>query len=209
MNVIGFDDGPFAHDHRGDVLLVGAVCAGTRLDGIVSGRIRRDGADSTRRMIALVRGSQFADAIGAVLLQGIAVGGFNVVDIHALAAALGVPVLVVMRRAPELESVRRALFSDAPRARPRVRGAARKWGLIEGAGPIEALRPSRRALQRAGATGLQTSTPRLWVQRAGLSLDLARRIVETTTKHGQLPEALRIAHLVAGGIVTGKSRGRA
>jgi endonuclease V-like protein UPF0215 family len=209
MNVIGFDDGPFDHYHRGDVLLVGAVCAGTRLDGVVSGRVRRDGVDSTRRMIALVRESQFADALGAVLLQGIAVAGFNVVDVRALSAALGVPVLVVMRRAPNLESVHRALFSAAPRARPPVRGAARKWGLIEGAGPIEALRPSRRALLRAGATGLDASTPRLWVQRAGLSIDRARTIVESTTRHGQVPEALRIAHLIAGGIVTGKSRGRA
>jgi endonuclease V-like protein UPF0215 family len=209
MNVIGFDDGPFVHDHRGDVLLVGAVCAGTRLDGVVSGRIRRDGADSTRRMIALIRASQFADAIGAVLLQGIAVGGFNVVDIHALSAAVGVPVLVVMRRAPELASVRRALFSDSPPARPPVRGAARKWRLIEGAGPIEALRPSRRALLRAGATGLEASTPRLWVQRAGLSIEAARTVVEKTTQHGQIPEALRLAHLIAGGIVTGTSRGRA
>jgi endonuclease V-like protein UPF0215 family len=208
MNVIGFDDGPFAREHRGDVLLVGAVCAGTRLDGIVSGRVRRDGVDSTRRMIELVRASQFADAIGAVLLQGIAVGGFNVVDIGALSEALGVPVLVVMRRSPNLALVRRALFSDAPPARPPVRGAARKWALIERAGPIEALEPSRRALRRAGATGLQATTPRLWVQRAGLSMEAARTLVESTTLHGQIPEALRMAHLIAGGIVTGKSRGR-
>ena len=48
MNVIGFDDGPFARDYRGDVLLVGVVCAGTRVDGIVSGKIRSDGATATR-----------------------------------------------------------------------------------------------------------------------------------------------------------------
>jgi uncharacterized protein len=209
MNVIGFDDGPFARDHRGDVLLVGAVCAGTRLDGVVSGRVRRDGADATRRMIALVQESQFATAIGAVLLQGIAVGGFNVVNVHALSAALEVPVLVVMRRAPDLAAVRRALFSDSPAARPPVRGAARKWALIERAGPIELLRASQRALRRAGASGLGRARPRLWVQRVGLSSEEARRLVEATTIHGQIPEALRIAHLIAGGIATGKSRGRA
>ena len=59
MNVIGFDDGPFARDYRGDVLLVGVVCAGTRVDGIVSGKIRRDGANATRVMTDLVRASQF------------------------------------------------------------------------------------------------------------------------------------------------------
>jgi endonuclease V-like protein UPF0215 family len=34
-------------------------------------------------------------------------------------------------------------------------------------------------------------------------------MLEVTTLHGKLPEPLRIAHLIAGGIVTGKSRGRA
>ena len=51
-------------------------------------------------MAALVRGSQFDGHVRAVLLNGIAFGGFNVVDIHALAEALARPVLVVARRAP-------------------------------------------------------------------------------------------------------------
>src|SRR5690242_13024243 len=48
MNVIGFDDGPFPREHRGDVLLVGTVCSGTRLDGVMSGTIRRDGANAAQ-----------------------------------------------------------------------------------------------------------------------------------------------------------------
>ena len=35
-NVVGFDDAPFPHDHRGDVRVVGAVCCRTRLDGVLS-----------------------------------------------------------------------------------------------------------------------------------------------------------------------------
>jgi hypothetical protein len=208
MNVIGFDDGPFARQHRGDVLLVGAVCSGTRLDGVVSGHVRRDGADSTRQMVHLVRASQFAAHVGAVMLQGIAVGGFNVVDIHALSEALGVGVLVVTRRRPDMDAVRRALFSDAPLTRPRVPGASRKWRLIELAGTMEPLGPSRRSLARQPRSGLRQGAPRLWVQRAGLSMETARKLVEATTLHGNVPEPVRIAHLIAGGIVTGRSRGR-
>lgn len=206
MNVIAFDDGPFPRDHRGDVLLVGVVCSDTRVDGIVSGRIRRDGADATRRMIELVRASQFGAHLQAVLLQGIAVGGFNVVDIHGLSEALSVPVLVVVRRPPDMTAVRRALFSSAPTGeRPRVTGATRKWKLIERAGAVEPLGPSRRALKR----GSPRTAPKVWVQRAGLSTDEARRILAATTLHGNIPEALRVAHLVAGGVTTGRSRGRA
>jgi uncharacterized protein len=209
VNVIGFDDGPFERSHRGDVLLVGVVCAGTRMDGLISGRARRDGADSTRRMIELVRASQFARHLGAVLLQGIAVGGFNVVDVHALSDALGVPVMVVTRRPPDLAAVRRALFSVDPPDRPRVRGAAKKWELIERAGAIEPLGPSRRSLRKHAGAGLSAGAPRLWVQRVGLSMDVARDLVNATTLHGNLPEPIRLAHLIAGGIVAGRSRGRA
>jgi uncharacterized protein len=209
VNVIGFDDGPFPREHRGDVLLVGVVCSGTRVDGVVSGTIRRDGANAARAMIAAIRGSQFGQHLQAVMIQGIAVGGFNVVDIHGLSRALAVPVLVVTRRLPDMAAVKRALFADVPDARPRVAGAARKWQLIEAAGTMELLGPSRRSLKRRDVTGVRGGIPKLWVQRAGLSLDEARKLVADTTLHGNIPEPLRLAHLIAGGITTGKSRGRA
>ncbi|MFW5875546.1 MAG: DUF99 family protein [Myxococcota bacterium] len=181
-NCIGFDDGPFPRTHRGDVLLVGAVFARTRLDGVLTGRIRKDGANATQRMVQMVADSQFTGHVRAVLMKGIAVGGFNVVDIHALHEALGAPVLVVARKAPDLAAMQRALR--------RVPGAARKWRLIERAGAMEPL-------------------GRLWVQRAGLSMAQARDLVEATRLHGHLPEPLRVAHLIAGGMVSGVSGGRA
>jgi hypothetical protein len=182
-NVIGFDDGPFDRTRRGgDVLLVGAVFARTRLDGVVSGRVRKDGTNATRRMVELLRDSPFDGHVRAVLLGGIAVGGFNVVDVHGLADALGRPVLVVARRAPDLAAIRRALGH--------VPGGARKWALVERAGPMEPLGP-------------------LHVQRAGLTVDEARALLAATTLHGHMPEPLRIAHLIAGGVVRGASRGGA
>jgi endonuclease V-like protein UPF0215 family len=164
------------------VLLVGAVCARTRLDGVVTGRVRQDGWNATARMAALVAGSPFAGHVRAVLLNGIAVGGFNVVDIHGLAAALRRPVLVIARRRPRLEKIRRAL--------ERLPRGERRWQLIDAAGPMEPI---------AG----------LWVQRAGLSASEARDLIAATTLHGHLPEPLRLAHLIAGGLTTGVSRGRA
>ena len=181
-NVVGFDDGPFDRSRRGArVLLVGAVCARTRLDGVISGRVTKDGRNATAVVAALVRGSQFDGHVRAVLLNGIAFGGFNVVDIHALAAALARPVLVVARRAPRLALI--GARSRGCRAAPRM--APHRTGGAHGAGA------------------------RRLVQRAGLSIGEARDLLAATTLHGNLPEALRLAHLIAGGIVTGKSRGRA
>ena len=130
--------------------------------------------------------------------------------VHGLSKALGVPVLVVTRRRPDMAAVRCALFSEVPDARPRVAGAARKWRLIEQAGTMEVLGASRRSLRRdSPPTGIRTAAPKVWIQRAGLSLEEARRLVADTTLHGNIPEPLRLAHLIAGGITTGKSRGRA
>jgi endonuclease V-like protein UPF0215 family len=182
-NVIGFDDAPFSREQRGDVLLVGAVCARTRLDGVLCGKVRRDGRNATARMIELICASQFSRLVRAVLLQGIAVAGFNVVDVRELHRRLGVPVLAVSRRRPDYPSIRQALFS-------RVRGARRKWRLIQAAGEPE----------RLGA---------VYVQRAGIGREDALALLEATTLHGNLPEPLRLAHLIAGGVATGRSRGRA
>jgi hypothetical protein len=91
-------------------------------------------------------------------------------------------VVVVARRRPDLAAIRRAL--------DRTAGGARKWRLIEQAGIMEPL------------SGV-------YVQRAGIDRERAEDLLQATTLHGKLPEPLRVAHLIAGGITTGRSRGRA
>lgn len=182
-HVIGFDDAPFERDARGDVPVVGAVFAGHRLEGVLSGKVRRDGANATRVIAEVVARSRFASHLQLVMLQGIAFAGFNVVDIHALREALEVPVLVVMRRRPDMGAIRRALLG-------RIRGGARKWRLIERAGPIE-------------------PADKVFVQRAGIDHAHAVRVVKRFAVNSDLPEPLRTAHLIAGGVGTGESRHRA
>ncbi len=165
------------------MLVVAVAFAGPRLEGVLSTRVHRDGADATSAVAACVGGSRYLTHTRLVMFQGIALAGFNVVDIHALHEALGIPVLVVARRAPRLDAIRAALID-------RVRGGARKWALIEKAGPMEA------------AAGVM-------VQRAGLSLAEAAGAVERFAVNGRIPEPLRVAHLIAGGVTTGQSRGRA
>ncbi len=182
-HVIGFDDAPFERAHRGDVMIVGAVFAGTRLEGVLSGKVRRDGANATRVLIDLVRHSRFGAHAQAILLQGIAFAGFNVVDVNALHRTLKIPVLVVARRAPNLAAIRSALLHKVP-------GGRRKWALIERLGPMEAVQG-------------------VYVQRAGIALDKAADLIRRLALHSTLPEPLRTAHLIAGGVTQGESRHRA
>lgn len=181
-HVVGFDDGPFARSHRGDVMVIGAVFSGLRLEGVLRTEVRRDGANATAKLIASVSGSRFGDHLQLVLLQGIALAGFNVIDIEALHDALGMPVLVVARRQPNLDAVERALLS-------RVAGGRRKWRLIERLGPMQP------------AAGV-------FVQRAGIELREATALIERLAVHGRMPEPLRVAHMIAGGVTSGESRRR-
>lgn len=182
-HVIGVDDSPFGRLHRGDVRIVGAVFARDRLEGVVSSKVRRDGANATRAITSLVTSTKFAPQLQLVMLQGIALAGFNVVDLGELHDRTRRPVLVVARRAPDLARIRSALQRH-------VAGGTRKWRLIEAAGPME-------------------KVGRVWVQRVGLSRSQVERVLEATCLRGNLPEPLRVAHLIAGGVTAGQSRGRA
>lgn len=181
-HAVGIDDAPFRPRHRGDVAIVGAVFSADRLEGVLTSTVRRDGANATDRIAAMVGGSRFHEHLGAVFLQGIAVAGFNVIDIQRLHGALGLPILVVARQQPDPDAIRNALLDHVP-------GGQRKWRLIERAGSMEPME-------------------NLWVQRAGLHAEQARELLKKFTFHGHLPEPLRTAHLIAGGLATGQSRHR-
>jgi endonuclease V-like protein UPF0215 family len=181
-NLIGFDDAPFPAVGAGPVPVVGAVFADRRLDGVLVGAVRKDGDDAAQVLAALVGASPFREHMRLIMLQGVAFGGFNVVDVFDLHQRLARPVLVVSRRQPDLAAVRRALLTRVP-------GGEAKWRVIERLGPMEP----------AGA---------VYVQRVGLSLPVAEEVVARTTLHGHLPEPLRTAHLIAGALAQGYSRGK-
>jgi len=181
-NIVGFDDAPFERDGDDPVLVVGALFSAGRLDGVLSTSVERDGADATERLIRVVRDSRFAPQIQLILTQGIAFGGFNVIDLQAAHEALGIPVMAVARHAPNREAIRQALLDHVP-------GGAEKWAIIDKQGLMEPLGP-------------------VFVQRAGIDRKTAERVIRETATHSHLPEPLRTAHLVAGGVQTGESRHR-
>jgi endonuclease V-like protein UPF0215 family len=182
-NVIGFDDAPFTPEYTGPVKVVGTVYARQRLTGVLVGDVLKDGDDAAEALRRLVSGSKFAANLHLVMLQGIALGGFNVVDVFDLHAQLDLPILVVSRRAPDMDAICDALLTRIP-------NGAQKWAVIERLGPMEALR-------------------HVYVQRVGLTLFQASAVLKQFTVEGHIPEPLRVAHLIAGALVDGESRGRA
>lgn len=182
LRAVGFDDGPFEQARGSPVAVVGAVCAGTRFEGMVFGHVHKDGTDATEVLARLLLGGKFLPQLHLVLLDGIALGGFNVVDLEELAARLQRPCVAVMRRLPRLEAVHAALA--------RVPGAEARRDLLARAGPIH---------QLGGFTfHVRGAAP------AAVAAALAR-----ITDRGHVPEPLRLAHLIGAALVRGESGRRA
>jgi endonuclease V-like protein UPF0215 family len=182
LRAVGFDDAPFVRGRRAPVGLAGVVCAGTRFEGLVFGRVRQDGWDATRRIAALLVGGKFLGQVHLVLLDGLGFGGLNLVDLPALAAALARPCAAVMRRPPDLDAVERAV-----RRLPRPE---RRLALLARAGPVH----------RLGGFVFQVS---------GAAPDETAAALARLTDRGAVPEPLRLAHLVAGAVRQGESGRRA
>src|SRR3989442_974900 len=181
LRVIGFDDVPWRH-RKGAVGLVGVVCAGTRFEGMVYGKVRRDGWGATAQIVRLLGRGKFLPQIHLVLLDGIAFGGFNVVDLPRLANELKRPCVAVMRKLPDLPAMERAARRLS---RPQARLA-----LLRRAGPIHVHGPF--VYQVHGADPRETA-------------DALQRLTDT----GNVPEALRLAHLIGGALAYGQSGRRA
>lgn len=168
--------------------MVGAFFRGGEwLDGVVSGYITRDGMDATDSLIHLVSGSKHHDQIRVIMLDGVTYGGFNPVDVVELSQKTGSGVIVLMRSLPDIESMRIAA-SHLPFSEERM-------NLILKAGEIQEVITK------------ESQNP-VFIQCAGIDMDKAIEIVKLTATHSNIPEPLRVAHIIATGIVCGESCGR-
>jgi len=182
IRLIGIDDAPFNKFKKGDVLIVGTIFrGGSFLDGILSTRVTIDGDDSTDRLVRMINSSKFKSQIRCIILDGIALGGFNIIDIESLNTLTGVPVIVVVRREPNISKIISTLTKL---------GKLDKIRLIEKAGKPEKIN-------------------KVYIQIRGTDLETASEIMRMTCTRSNIPEPVRIAHIIASGIVRGESKGRA
>ncbi|PKN50150.1 MAG: DUF99 domain-containing protein, partial [Deltaproteobacteria bacterium HGW-Deltaproteobacteria-20] len=96
--VVGIDDAPFGARAGSRVMVVGVLMSGHRVHGVMTTRVVRDGLRATATLRTMLTTGRLANQAQAVVLDGVAVGGFNVIDLPALAQGIGAPVVAVMRR---------------------------------------------------------------------------------------------------------------
>lgn len=178
IRVVGFDDAPFKRRKGGSASIVGVVCAGTRFEGMVWGKVRQDGWNATDTVCKLLVGRKFLPQLHILLLDGIAFGGFNVIDLPKLSERLSLPCVAVMRRLPDLAAVEQAIR--------RLPQSERRLELLHRAGTIHAFPP-------------------FFFQVCGERPEVTAAVLRRLTDCGNVPEALRLAHLIGAAVVKGES----
>lgn len=186
VRVLGLDDSPFSFSDD-KVTVIGVVM---RLPGYVEGvmhsRLAMDGEDGNEVLAKMINISRFKSQVRLVMLDGVAMGGFNVIDIEALNRETDLPVASITRDPPDFVQMEEALkrhFAD--------------W------------EHRLRIVRRSPLFQVVTAHKPLHVAVAGIGEGEATELIRSSIVRGALPEPIRIAHLIAGAIERGESKGDA
>ncbi len=184
IRILGIDDSPYTRKDK-NVLCIGVVYrGGSYIDGLLSFKIKRDGRDATKKIIQTIKKTKHKDQLQIIMIDGITLAGFNLVDIKEVSKKTKLPVIIVMRKKPEMKKFLKAL--------KKINKKGEK--IIRKAGKIHNSNVNRK---------------NLYIQLAGISLKKAEKILKLTSLHSTIPEPLRVAHIIASGVYFGESKGRA
>jgi len=187
IRILGIDDAPFRFKQKENVLVVGVIFrGGSFLDGVVSTEVRVDGKDATDKVIELIKKLRFKD-VRILMSDGLSLGGFNMLDIHRIFKTTGIPVIVVTRDLPDMKKIKAALMH--------LPDFEWRWDCI-----LKAGKPVPVTIR---------DNKHIYIQFAGLEEKDASEIVKLSATRSLLPEPIRVAHLIAQGIILGQSRGKA
>jgi len=180
IRILGIDDGSLVDDK---VLVVGVVFrGGFWIDGVLSTYIERDGLNATDKIIEMVKNTRHKD-LGVIMFDGVTLGGFNTIDIKKINEETGLPCIIVIRRMPDMLSIKNALkYLKDPEKREKM---------IENAGKVYKIELKDNKV--------------LYYQFYGLKKEEAEKIIKITAIHSSLPEPVRVAHIIATGVVRGEA----
>lgn len=186
IRVLGVDDGVFVPHSKGVATVVGVVYRGGYwLDGVMRTEVEIDGMDATEKIASMITASPHYGQLRVVMLNGVTFAGFNMVDIKKLFERVRLPVITVTREKPDLDDIRRAL-RNLPEYENRL-------GAMENAGKI--IEVHTRDAEQA-----------VYVQIVGISEKDAEKILKSTSTRSNIPEALRVAHIIASGLTRLKEK---
>jgi endonuclease V-like protein UPF0215 family len=180
IRVLGVDDGVFTPHSEQMADVVGVVFRGGYwLDGFMHTQVRVDGMDATEKLTQMVMSSSHHRQLRVIMLNGVTLAGFNVVDISELHRKTRLPVIAVTRDRPDFKEIRKALH-HLPQAEER-------WAAIKKAGRMITVHTRR-------------DKGPIYAHAVGVAAETAKRIIQNTATRSNIPEPIRVAHMIASGL---------
>ena len=180
IRTLGIDDGRFIPKTKGIADIVGVVYRGASwFEGFMHTKITIDGLDAIEKIVSMIKNSPFYRELRVIFLDGVSFGGFNVVDINELCCLIDLPVISVTREKPDLNSIKYAL-QNLPDFEVRWQSILNSGKLIE----VEIR---------------EVDNP-IYIQIAGILQEDAKKIVKKLSTNSNIPEPLRVAHIIASGL---------
>jgi endonuclease V-like protein UPF0215 family len=186
IRVLGIDDGVFTPHSNELVDVVGIVYRGGYwLDGFMHTKVQVDGLDANEKLAEMITSSPHYPQLRVIMLNGVTLAGFNVVDIEELSQRVKLPVVAVTRDKPNFDDIKKALQN--------LSHSEERWRAIEKAGKMFKVHT-------------RNGEEPIYVHVAGLSEEDAKRILKSTSTRSNVPEALRVAHIIASGLIHKKEQ---
>jgi len=186
IRLLGIDDSPFTFSEKYCKIIGVVMRGGEYLEGVIKNQVSIDGDDATYICQKIIENTRHRLQLKAILLDGIALGGFNIIDIEKLYEKTQIPVITITRDKPDFEKIKIALqknFNDwEKRFNLIIKGELKK---------------------------IRTKHNPIYIKIVGLSINEAKEIIKISTIRGVIPEPIRVAHLIASGITRGESYGKA
>jgi len=186
IRVLGIDDSPFIFSEKYTKIVGAVMRGGEHLECVLSNKVTIDGNDATKVCKKMIKNTRYNKQLKAILIDGVALGGFNIVNIEEIFNETKIPVITITRDEPDLNKIKNALkkhFSD--------------W-------------ENRYEMLKKGTLyKIKTKHNPIYIKCTGLPIDEAKEIIKLSTIRGVIPEPIRVAHLIASGIKRGESHGKA
>ena len=186
IRIVGVDDGVFTPHTIGKCDVIGVVFRGGYwLDGVMHTQVEIDGMDATEKIGEMITNSPHHRQLRIIMLDGVTFAGFNVVDIKKLNMKTKLPVIAVTREKPNFTEIREAL-KNLPKSEERWKAMLNTEEIF--------------------GVSTRSESEKIYMQIYGILEENARKILQLTSTRSNIPEALRVAHIIASGLTRSEEK---
>jgi len=186
IRILGIDDSPFTFTDKYSTIIGAVMRGGEYLECVLSSQVSIDGNDATDICIEMIQNTKHRQQLKAAMLDGVALGGFNIVDIQRLYDSTNLPIITITRDKPDFVKIKEALEKN-------FHDWEKRW----------------ETLKKGNLFTVKTEHSPIYVKCVGIKIEEAKEIINISTIRGVIPEPIRVAHVIASGVVKGESYGKA